>query len=86
MSEDTMRRTPGVNYEPSTEANVLDFVADYAHDAIDAGVPEDAVVRALEEAAEEIEAEYQDTDGRPEPRRSEPADFGGGETTGVQDL
>jgi len=25
-------------------------------------------------------------DGRPEPTRSEPADFGGGETTGVQDL
>ena len=24
--------------------------------------------------------------GRPEPSRSEPADFGGGETTGVQDL
>jgi hypothetical protein len=27
-----------------------------------------------------------DTNGRPEPSRSEPADFGGGETTGVQDL
>jgi len=81
-----MRRTPGVNYEPSTKSDVLDFVADYAHDAVDAGVHDHAVVRALEEAAEEIEAEYQDSDGRPEPTRSEPADFGGGETTGVQDL
>lgn len=25
-------------------------------------------------------------DGRPEPKRSEPADFGGGESTGVRDL
>jgi hypothetical protein len=25
-------------------------------------------------------------DGRPEPARSEPADFGGGESTGVQEL
>lgn len=28
----------------------------------------------------------EDTNGRTEPSRSEPADFGGGETTGVQDL
>ena len=28
----------------------------------------------------------ENTNGRPEPSRSEPADFGGGETTGVQDL
>ena len=32
------------------------------------------------------EDDDEDTDGRTEPSRSEPADFGGGETTGVQDL
>jgi len=44
--------------------------------------------RQTDEGAEpgelqEIEA---DKPGRPEPEKSEPADFGGGESTGVQDL
>ena len=33
-----------------------------------------------------VEAIPSETNSRPEPTRSEPADFGGGETTGVQDL
>jgi len=53
-TEEPMRRTPGVSYEPEDGADVLDFVADYGYDAIDAGVDADAVVTALEEAADEI--------------------------------
>lgn len=55
MSEKPMRRTPGVNYEPSSRADVEDFVADYSYDAVDAGVNAFQVVRALEEVAQKIE-------------------------------
>lgn len=57
-----MRRTPGVNYDPISKTNVLDFVADYGYHSIDAGVSPDAVVQALREAADEIEAEYQEVE------------------------
>ena len=33
-----------------------------------------------------LDDDEENTNDRPEPSRSEPADFGGGETTGVQDL
>jgi hypothetical protein len=36
--------------------------------------------------AREAERDDDGDDGRPEPARSEPADFGGGESTGVQEL
>jgi len=55
MADEPMRRTPGVTYEPADKADVLDFVADYGLDAIDAGVDPMTVVIALEEAAKEIE-------------------------------
>lgn len=82
--DEPMRRTPGISYEPDGGDDVLDFAADYARDAIDAGVEPTAVVDALRKAADEIE----DLDERDhfETIRTEPADFGGGETTGVQDL
>lgn len=35
---------------------------------------------------EPAEHGFDDSNGRPSPTRSEPADFGGGESTGVQDL
>jgi len=85
MSDDNaMRRTPGVSYEPEGRSDVLDFVADYARDAVDAGVDPAEVVGAIPEAADEIE----ELDERDHFKtvRSEPADFGGGESTGVQDL
>jgi hypothetical protein len=34
----------------------------------------------------EVKHDHIKDDARPEPERSEPADFGGGESTGVQDL
>jgi len=95
MSDDPMRRTPGVTYEPDDYADVEGFAADYALDAAEAGVDPEAVAQALRYAADEVEYQARvgniDTsdandDGREEPTRSEPADFGGGETTGVQDL
>ncbi|WP_256394136.1 TCP-1/cpn60 chaperonin family protein [Natronoarchaeum rubrum] len=86
MSDESMRRTPGVNYEPDSGSDVEDFVADYAFDAIDAGVHPTAVRDALREAAEEIENRQRTGEFRDTPKRSEPADFGGGESTGVQDL
>ena len=59
-----------------------DHVADIAKDAVDDGLGKDAIEQALRDAADEI-GEYET---RVEPRRSEPADFGGGDSTGVQDL
>lgn len=58
MTDEPMRRTVGVTYEPNGKADVLDFVADYAYDSVDSGVPPTHVADALREAAEEIEAEY----------------------------
>lgn len=84
--EEPMRRSPGISYEPDDRADVLDFVADYARDAIDAGVHPTEVRSALTEAAEEITERQRRGEFNVEPRRSEPADFGGGESTGVQDL
>jgi len=87
MSDDeSMRRTPGVVYEPDSNTDVHDFVADYARDAIDAGVHPTEVIAGLEGALEELQAAQRDGEFRDDPARSEPADFGGGESTGVQDL
>jgi isopropylmalate/homocitrate/citramalate synthase len=83
--DEPMRRTPGVSYEPDDRADVLDFVADYGFDAIDAGVPKASVVAALREAADEIEASDHEAP-RSDPDRSEAADMGGGASTGVQEL
>ena len=45
------------------------------------------LVDAVQVALADVQADTDDEDsGRPEPTRHEPADFGGGETTGVQDL
>ena len=57
---DPMRRTAGVSYEPESQADVLDFVTDYAEDAIDAGVHPAEVVVALEKARNEIEERRMD--------------------------
>ena len=54
-TNEAMRRTPGVNYEPDGYVDVLDFVADYSHDAIDAGVSQEKVAEALRDAADELE-------------------------------
>jgi len=54
-NDEPMRRTPGVRYEPDDHTDVLDFVADYGYDAMEAGVAPDAIVAALREAADEIE-------------------------------
>lgn len=87
MSDETMRRTPGVNYEPDGRTDVEDFVADYAYDAIDAGVHPKQVAAALQAAADELEEHAQEQEqDREEPDQSEPADFGGGDSTGVQSL
>jgi hypothetical protein len=93
MSDDesvSMRRTAGVSYEPDDRVDVLDFVADYALDAADAGVHPQAVATALRDAADEVEYQNREDNidawSSEEPQRSEPADMGGGETTGVQDL
>jgi hypothetical protein len=53
--DEPMRRTPGITYEPESRLDVLDFVADYAHDAVDAGVDRDEVVAALRDVADEVE-------------------------------
>jgi len=55
MTTEEMRRTAGVTYSPDNQADVRDFVADYALDAAEAGVDPDAVAAALREAADEIE-------------------------------
>jgi hypothetical protein len=86
-----MRRTAGVTYEPDNGADVVDFVADYAFDAAEAGVHPMQVANALREAADEVESQAREGNiggpwGESEPQRSESADFGGGESTGVQDL
>lgn len=78
-----MRRTRMASI-PGNRGAVLDHVADYAYDAIDAGVEPEAVVSALREAAGEVE-ELDDRDHF-EADRHEPADFGGGESAGVEDL
>ncbi|WP_050051451.1 hypothetical protein [Halostagnicola sp. A56] len=83
----TMRRTPGVNYEPDSRTDVEDFVADYGYDAIDAGVHPKQVAAAIRVVADELEVHAHERERtRDEPTRSEPADFGGGESTGVEDL
>lgn len=76
---------------PTTAADIEDAAAEYARLAIDetgpSGVSPVAAASALERAAEDIRAAMHDgefADG--EPGRSEPADFGGGESTGVQEL
>ena len=65
--------TPGGNAFDAEEAREL-------HEELDAAI----------EAAEKIEDDdgetITDDEGNEVPRRSEPADFGGGESTGVQDL
>ncbi|MFB1066465.1 hypothetical protein [Natrinema sp. H-ect4] len=87
MSDETMRRTPGVNYEPDSRADVEDFVSDYAYDAIDAGVHPKQVAAALQAATDELEEHAHEQEReRSEPSQSEPADFGGGDSTGVQTL
>lgn len=87
MSDEMMCRTPGVNYEPDSRTDVENFVADYGYDAIDAGVHPKQVAAALRAAADELEEHaHAHEQTRDEPTRSEPADFGGGESTGVQEL
>lgn len=61
MSDDSMRRTPGVRYKPDDRGDVLDFTADYALDAAEAGVPSEMVASALREAADKVE--YQAREG-----------------------
>ncbi|SFT04393.1 hypothetical protein [Halostagnicola kamekurae] len=83
----TMCRTPGVNYEPDSRTDVEDVVADYGYDAIDAGVHPKQVAAAFRAAADELEVyAHEREQTRDGPTRSEPADFGGGESTGVQEL
>jgi hypothetical protein len=53
--DDPMRRTAGVTYEPQDRADVIDFAADYALDAAEAGVEPAAIASALREAADEVE-------------------------------
>jgi len=86
MSDEPMRRTPGVKYEPDNQRDVHDFIVDYSRDAIDAGVHPSQVITALEKATNEMLEAQQNGEFRDEAKRSEPADFGGGESTGVQDL
>ena len=66
-----------------SEASFHDHVADIALDAVDGDLHKSEVARALREAADEVD-EY--TPRREDPERSEPADFGAGESTGVQEL
>jgi hypothetical protein len=54
-------------------------------------VTEDTLIQHYETVSRETAKQVldigdDDDDGRDEPTRSEPADFGGGESTGVQDL
>lgn len=92
MTDDEMRRTTALT--PRNYAAVEDFLADYALDAAEAIDDADGVAQALRHAAEEVDYQAREDnidvsdndDGREEPARSEPADFGGGESTGVQDL
>jgi hypothetical protein len=55
-----MRRSPAV--EPDDWVDVYDRVADYGHDAVDAGIDADGVVQALRKAADEIEREREEDD------------------------
>lgn len=41
--------------DPETRADILDFVGDFAHDAVDLGIPADEVADALRDVADEIE-------------------------------
>lgn len=56
--DEPMGRTPCAPCEPGGRADVCDFVIDYGHDAVDAGVAATAVSRALRQAADEIEVRY----------------------------
>ncbi|SFT06391.1 hypothetical protein [Halostagnicola kamekurae] len=86
MSDEMMRWTPGVNYEPDSRTDVEDFVVDYGYDAIDAGVHPKQVAATIRAVADELEEHAHEREQtRDESTRSEPADFGG-ESTGVQEL
>lgn len=78
---DGKRREWVVDFD--SESSFEDHVADIALDAVDGELHKSQVERALRNAADEV-ASYTPT--REEPTRSEPADFGEGESTGVQEL
>ena len=81
MSDDR-RRDWVVGFD--SESYFQDHITDIALDAVDHdGLHKSEVARALREAADEVD---EHTPQRDEPDRSEPADFGGGESTGVQEL
>jgi len=71
-------------------SGVLDFAADIGFDAVEFGQMDPRVVAsALEAAADEIKEDghmYTNAIDQQKPEKSEAADFGGGESTGVQDL
>lgn len=66
-----------------SEAKLHDHVTDIALDAVDGDLHKSEAARALREAAAKVD-DY--APNREEPTRSEPADFGAGDSTGVQEL
>lgn len=64
IEEKTMQRS-GHSTVPRRRSDVLDYVADYAHDAVDAGLEPGDVAGALREAAVEIEDGPEDVDELP---------------------
>ena len=66
-----------------SEAKFEDHVTDIALDAVDGELHKSQVDRALRAAVDAVADHVPERD---EPTRSEPADFGGGDSTGVQDL
>jgi len=55
---DPMPRVPGVKYEPQEYHDIVDFIADYCHDAIDAGMWPEEVISGLQDVEAEIKSDY----------------------------
>ncbi|SNZ18231.1 hypothetical protein SAMN06269185_3302 [Natronoarchaeum philippinense] len=76
---DTAAFSAGADLNDAATERVNDVVTELV-----AELDDDAIAAARDERDRFLEDD--EDDGREEPTRSEPADFGGGESTGVQDL
>jgi hypothetical protein len=87
---DTAAFSAGAELNDAATQRVDDVVAELVAELDDETLDnwpswEDDAIEAAREERDEFFG-VDDNDGREEPTRSEPADFGGGESTGVQDL
>jgi len=86
-------RNPSPETEGGTDRNGIDWIADRepprqggSKIAICPDCEREVLWATREHLTHRVVCRHRETDGRVEPTRSEPADFGLGESTGVQEL